>query len=73
MIFDLVVDHPVAGAAVAAGAAGSGDGRARVSARSDRSFNLGFRDAEANADVHPVLKIMKPVFIIKGDRGVFAA
>ena len=45
------------------------DGLACRRAIRDDGIDLGFRDGHANAHVHAVLKIMKPVFIIKVDRG----
>ena len=73
VIFDLGFDHAVARAAVPASAANARDGLARTGSRCNGSFDFGFRDGQANADVHAVLKIMKPVFIIKGGRGVLSA
>jgi hypothetical protein len=70
--FEVVLD-PVACAAVPTGAASAGDGFPGGSSAGDGGFDLGLGDGHANAHVHAVLKIMKPVFIIKGDRGILSS
>src|SRR6185295_3601628 len=62
MFLDHVVDHPVAGAAVTAGAAVLRHHFTRGRSRFDGRPDFGLRDGEAHANVHAVQKIMKTTF-----------